>query len=343
VKLAQVVREGAAVRLHRAAVIQRPTTWSSDDRLGTGEPITSLGEIRAALECGGFIGRNAVCALPMNVCQLRSLNIPPGSDQERRTIIADELADEWGEQRGSMEFDYWEMDAGREKSSDTFNVSVVAAARPWISQVWRDCQRAGVECWAIDGLPLTMARAVEMCGGVSDGRRALAVDWGYSNTTLCIVGEGHALYSRRIPACSFGRVLDALIARFGITLDDAQHLAETEGLPSPHPLPTGDLQLQHAFAQAAAPVLDELVRQISRTLQFAETQRRHLQPQSIWLQGGGASLKNAAAYLARELSLPVHTVSLAPSGAAIACAAGSRSAIFGSAAALSALALKEAA
>ena len=83
VKLAQVVRDGTSVRLHSAAVIQRSTTWTGEDSLAQDQPITSHIEISAALDCGGFTGRNVICALPMNVCQLRSLNIPPGSDQER--------------------------------------------------------------------------------------------------------------------------------------------------------------------------------------------------------------------------------------------------------------------
>ncbi len=190
VKLAQVVRDGASVRLHRAAVIQRPATWSGEDSLAQDQPITSQPEISAALECGGFTGRNAICALPMNVCQLRSLNIPPGSDEERRTIIADELAEDWSELGNPMEFDFWEMDGSRgDKNADSCNVSVIAASRLWIGQVWRDCRRSGMDCWAIDGLPLAMARAVGMAGGLGGGRRALAVDWGFSNTTLCIVGD----------------------------------------------------------------------------------------------------------------------------------------------------------
>src|SRR5262249_46265898 len=95
VKLAQTARDGAGARLHRAAIIQRPASWSGDDTLALEQPITSYPEIRAALECGDFEGRDAIAALPMNACQLRSLNVPPGSDHERRTIIADELAEDW--------------------------------------------------------------------------------------------------------------------------------------------------------------------------------------------------------------------------------------------------------
>ena len=135
-KLAQTVRDGARVRLHRAAVIQRPTSWTGDDGLALEQPITSYPEIRAAIECGDFAGRNAICALPMNVCQLRSLNVPPGSDQERRTIIADELAEDWAELRNPMEFDFWETEPGKtEKGTDSFNVNVLATSRLWISQV----------------------------------------------------------------------------------------------------------------------------------------------------------------------------------------------------------------
>jgi len=343
VKLAQVVRDGASVRLHRAAVIQRPATWSGDDSLAQEQPITSHPEIKAALQCGGFAGRNAICALPMNICQLRSFNIPPGSDQERRTIIADELSEDWAGLHNAMEFDFWEMEANRgDKNSDSFNVSVLAASRLWIGQVWRDCQWAGMDCWAIDGVPLAMARAVGMVGGLAGGRRALAVDWGFSNTTLCIVGDSRPLYSRRIQDCAFGRVLEAIMQTFDVTLDEAQHLAESEGLAVVQDKASAPPDTALAITEAATSSLDELVRQISRTLQFTEMQRRHLQPAAIWLMGGGASMKNAEPYLTQALSLPVHILSLAPAEGTIACAAGSRSAVFGGAAALSALAWRAA-
>jgi type IV pilus assembly protein PilM len=343
VKLAQVVRDGVAVRLHRAAVIQRPSAWSGSDALAQDQPMTSQAEIQAALECGDFTGRNAICSLPMNVYQLRSLNIPPGSDDERRTIIADELAEEWGELRGGMEFDFWEMDAGPgDKSNDAFNVSVLAASRVWIGQVWRDCRKAGMDCWAIDGAPLAMARAVNLLGGLGSGRRALAVDWGYSNTTLCIVGDDRALYSRRILNCAFGRVLEAIMERFDVTLDEAQHLAESEGVSTEEGKASSQSDVSHAITEAAEPALDEFVRQLSRTLQFTEMQRRHLQPAGVWLLGGGGALKNIDAFLSQRLSLPVHIVSLKPESDPIRCAAGSRSAVFGNAAALSALAWRAA-
>ena len=338
VKLAQTVRDGGRVRLHRAAVIQRPISWSGDDGLALEQPVTSYPEIRAAIECGDFAGRNAISALPMNACQLRSLNVPPGSDQERRTIIADELAEDWAELRNPMEFDFWETEPGKtEKGTDSFNVNVLATSRQWISQLWRDCRRSGLDCWAIDGLPLAMARTVGLAGGLSGGKRALVVDWGYSNTTFCIAGDERPLYCRRIHDCAFGRAVEAITKGLDVTLDEAQHLVEHEGVVAAGDGSSGDSATAKALTTAAAGTLDELVRHIGRTLQFTEMHRRHLQPATVWLMGGGASMKNIGPYLAEALPLPVHVWTLDSEAEPIACAAGNRAALFGSAAALSSL------
>lgn len=355
VKLAQVARTaGGGVRLHRAAVIQRTSDWSGEDALAHDQPCSSREEIRAALECGGFLGRDAICTAPMNICQLRGLNVPPGTEQERRTIIGDELAEEWAERRGEMEFDFWELESGKgDKGSDVFNVNVLATSRRWVLQLARDCQQAGLDCWAVDGVPLVLARAVGLVGGLNGGKRVLAVDWGYSNTTLCVVGDDRPLYARRIHGCSFGKVLDSVMSTLGVTLDEAQHLVDTEGIVPPDvddEASSGlkneiaaagaprDRRTQVAVTDAAAETLDELIGQVNRTLHFMEAQRRHLQPAAIWLLGGGASMRNIGSYLTQALSLPVHIWTMDGETEEIPCASGPRSAVFGGAVALSALA-----
>jgi Tfp pilus assembly PilM family ATPase len=336
VKLAQVVRDGAGLRLHGAAVIQRPTAWPDGDRLAFEQPVSSRQEIRAARTGGRFAGRNAVCLLPMNVCQLRGLNVPPGDDHERRSMIGDELAPEWEEQQVAMNFDFWELEAApADKGPDSHNVNVLAVARPWITQLASDCSHAGLNCWAIDGVPLAMARAVSLAGGPGSGRRALAVDWGFSNTTLCIVGDGRAWYTRRVSDCAFGKALDLISQRLGVTLDQAQYLVDAHGITSPDD-DAADRTVQEALTDAIDKVLDGLRDQMRRTLQFLELQRRHLHPMGVWLMGGGASLRNVVPWLAAEMQLPVHLWNIPCEEEA--CRAGNQRAVFAGAAALSAMA-----
>jgi type IV pilus assembly protein PilM len=337
VKLAQAVRSPDGVRLHKAAIIQRPIPWSEEDGLGLGEPDRSDAEIRAGVEYGGFTGRSAACALPMNVCELRGLNVPQGDDRERRAMIANELAEDWAERSSAMEFDYWELAVDRETPTvDGFNINVLAVARPWITRIAADCQQAKLDCWAVDGGPLATARAVGMAANLRGAARALAIDWGYSNVTLSIVGGDRALYVRRIPHCGFHKCLEAIQAALGLTLDQAQHLASTEGVNSPHT--DGRAEIQAAITAAVADTIDGIVEQIRRTLQFVELQRRYLRPTSVWLLGGGASLRNIGPHLSTILDLPVSIWELPTDPNVARSLRGFQPALFGNAVALSALA-----
>ena len=338
VKLAQVVRAGDGMRLHHAAVIQRPEPWSDGDRLGASQPAASGAEIYAALHCGHFVGRNAAGALPMNICQFRGVSVPPGKDRERRWMIANELAEEWDEQPQPMEFDFWEMDdTGGSAPTDGSNVGVLAVARPWIGQLVRDFQQANLYCWAIDGMPLTMARAVDMVIPDDARRRVLAIDWGFSSTTLCIVGESRPLYARQVRQCGVRQLLGAVSDAMGVTLDQARHLIDVQGVVAPGGKAADEESVQTAITRAAAATIDELVSQVRRTLKFVATQRS-LTPSACWLMGGGASIRNIGPYLTEALGIPVRIWQLPADDDQLPCAAGTRSAVFSGAAALSALA-----
>jgi Tfp pilus assembly PilM family ATPase len=103
-----------------------------------------------------------------------------------------------------------------------------------------------------------------------------------------------------------------------------------------------DAQIQSAITTAAGETLEELASQLARTLQFAETQRRYLQPACVWLMGGGASLRNVASYLTHALQIQVNVWHMPPDDEPIHCAADHRAAVFGAAAALSASAWRAA-
>jgi Tfp pilus assembly PilM family ATPase len=347
VKLAQAVRSSDGVRLRHAAVIQRPSPWSERDALAQDEPDPSWPEILAALECGDFRGRNAACLLPMNVCELRGLKVPQGNEHERRAMIASELTDDTTEHAAPIEFDYWEL--GIEKGlemSDGFNVNVMSVTRPWIDRVAADFQRVRLDCWAVDGTPLAMARAVGLATATRNGDRAIAVDWGFSNTTLTVVGKGRPVYARRLHNCHFRKCLEAIQDSLGVTLDHAQHLVDVHGVGAPgagpSPAVAGQRDIQAAITDAIGDVMASLIEQIGRTLRFVESQRRHQRAAAMWLMGGGASMRNIGPYLSAALGLPVSIWSVPTDRALDEAIQGRQSALFGAAFALSALAWRAA-
>jgi Tfp pilus assembly PilM family ATPase len=347
VKLAQAERSAEGVRLRRAAVIQRPAPWPESDALRADEPDPSWPEIAAALECGDFHGHSAACLLPMNVCELRGLKVPQGDEPERRAMIASELADDDGERSAPIEFDYWEL--GGEKGIETaegFNINVLSISRPWIDQVAADCQKARLDCWAIDGAPLAMARAVTLAARDRSNDRLLALDWGFSNTTLSIVGRGRPLYSRRLHDCHFQRCLAAIEQSLGVSRDHAQHLVDAHGVLLPRDAAAtedvGSRELQAAVTSAIYEFVATLAEQIDRTLRFVESQRRHQHPTSLILMGGGASVRNIGPYLSAALDMPVTPWHVPMDRGIDDMLGGPRAALFGPALALSALAWRAA-
>lgn len=306
IKLAQVARTPSGLRLRHAAVIQRAHSWTDDDSLALAAPNSSEAEIRAALQCAQFRGRSAACTLPMNVCELRGLNIPHGEDHERRSMIANELADDWAGLPQPMQFDFWPLEVDRKtNAADAFNVDVLSVAKPWIMQAANDCQRAKLDCWAVDGSPLAMARAVGMTHRGQSGQRVLTVDWGFSNTTICAVGNGAPLFARRIHQGSFRTVLEAIRSALGMTLDQAQHVAAVHGVAASNDEEDSENEIHAAVTTALAEPAAELTGEIQRTLRFFDLQRRHLRPSSVLLMGGGGSVKNIGPYLSKLLDLPV--------------------------------------
>ena len=319
VKLAQAVRTPEGVRLRHAAVIQRPSPWPDADALALDEPDPSWPEILAALECGDFRGRSAACLLPMNVCELRGLKIPQGDVHERRAMIASELADDEAERDRPLEFDYWEL--GGEKGIETsegFNVNVMSVTRPWIDQVAADCQRVRLDCWAVDGAPLAMARAVGLAAGPRNGDRAVAVDWGFSNTTHHGGRQGTTALrpaAARLPLPQMPRGDSKTRSASRATTPSTWSTSTGLSPPSAEcKLRCGpaNTEIQAAITAAIAEVTASLVEQIERTLRFVEQQRRHQHPAALWLMGGGASVRNIGPHLAAALRLPVSIWGLPP-------------------------------
>lgn len=343
VKLAQVVRAGGGLCLRQAVVIQRPAPWPDVDSMAWAVPCASHDEIHAGRDYGKFVGRNAASVLPMNICELHGLTVPPGTDQERRTMIAGELAESWSERPSPMEFGFWETDSLQaNERAGGFNVNVLAVAQLWITRLEQDCRQSSLDCWSIDGCPLAMARAVSLVNHFRREQCVLAIDWGFSNVTLCIIFQRRPMYVRRLRDCGLRLLLESIGTGLGITEDEAQHLIDIQGLLSPDTESTDDQELQAAITEAAYGPIETFLQQIERTLQFVNSQRRHLMPSAVWLMGGGATMRNVGPYLAGKLKMPVHIWGMPTDATELPHMDGRKSALFGQSVALSALAWRAA-
>ena len=308
IKLAQVERVRQGLRLVDAKIVQRHTPWTDGNEELPTSPEPSHEEIGAALALGeDFVGRTSACVLPMGVHDIRAMHIPGGSESDRRAMIASELDAIFESESQSREFGFWEINipetTGRQ---DMENVGVLSLRRPWTAQVATDFSRARLNCQLLDGLPLALARAVQMAiSPLEGGEPIAAVDLGFSSTTFCIVQDGRPQYTRCVRGCSLGQMIKSVRTTLGVSLDEAQYLLTTQGLPDPQHQDEQNEDLRAVIAEAASDALNELVEQLGKTLAYFGAHRPSLSPDRIWLFGGGTTVRGVTPYLARAIPLPI--------------------------------------
>src|SRR5262245_5571846 len=103
-KVAQLQLDKGRKQLAEAAILPLPyEARLTPESIRSGWLTESLKQVVA--QARSFRGQTAACGLSTTVTEFRSLNIPPGSAQERREMIAQELAQDRAGQTGDLEFD----------------------------------------------------------------------------------------------------------------------------------------------------------------------------------------------------------------------------------------------
>lgn len=327
-KIAQLDRADGHLRWRRTTIAR--------SREGGGVPCSG-DEIRRALEThGGFRGRAAACVLSMSATDLRAIAVPPGSEAERRAMIAQELESVYGADDAARAFDFWEPDSTSAESgaiaSESVNVLSVAAAR--IQELIGTLASAGLECEVLDGMPCALARAMSMAASEIAGPAA-AIDWGEANATVSIVEHGRPQFTRLLRDCGAGAMYAEIARSLGLDGDEAVEALTRFGLPhAGHADPEND-EICEVLADILGAHVQRLLDELNRTFSFLRLQRQALLPKRAWLFGAGAAVRNIGPVLSDKLEIPCEIWRLAAPRRDTQTDAGDE--IFGPAAALSAL------
>jgi Tfp pilus assembly PilM family ATPase len=312
VKLAQVERAGTAWRLAQARVVRRPPSEGAghpgDDVLDWWDQACRSEPLRS-----GFSGNRAACVLPTARADLRAVNLPDGSEPERRAMIANELDALLGETASRRVHDFWDICPPGESNLE--NVNVISLPEDEAAAVVASLGRAGLRCRVIDGLPLAMARAVAMANGEDGAAPVAALDWGFTSATFSILCNHRPVFTRHLRDCGYGAMPAAVSEALGLSPDDAEQLLVTYGVCGPGATQEALRDVQEVIADVTSGLLNEIVSQLNRTLAYPELHRSGLVPVKIWLLGGGATVKNMAALLSARINVPVQTWHLSGGGA----------------------------
>jgi Tfp pilus assembly PilM family ATPase len=329
VKIAQLVRDDAGLRVHARSLVPRSlATTEAED-----EPVWSTaGEIRTALVAGrDFKGREAATTMPMGFCDIHQIDNPVVDDEDLDSLVRTAIENITQCSAEELEFDIWSAEPESELA-EAKRWNVLVAGRPWTDRVYQDVVESGNICHTIDGVPQALARALSLSANGSPLPPVAALDWGYSQATLCVVADGVPAYVRALKDCGFDRVVAAIVDELGVNREEARQLIEAHGVCDLNSSSSDEVSA--LTAELLVDPLRQLESELTRTLSHVGFQRRTIAPQQLFLFGGGGTIRAVEQHLSRRLRLETHAWRLAPpdeKGSDHDC-------LFGTALALSALA-----
>ena len=209
----------------------------------------------------------------------------------------------------SVEDSYIEFEILDQSQSETMSVMIVAAPRDVVESRIKAIEFAGLDVEAVDVESFATYRSLIEFDETSDltSETIALVDLGSELTTVSIVSNGNFVMTRTIPQGSQAWT-EALMEYFKLTEEDAESGKAQLDLTEL----TQDAVLENQPLRVLQPQVDDLVREIRRSLNYFQSQQTEdgdaQQATHLVLSGGGARIVGLAPYMAHKLGMDVRAM-----------------------------------
>lgn len=305
VKAVQVDRTPAGWRITHAAQVATPR-----DAIKEGivvDPPTVTGAIREALNQAGVHAGSAVIGVSGGSVTVRNIRIPKMADATLRKSIRFEASRYVPSSIGDS---YIEFEIVGDAPDNQMDVLIVASPTELVNSRIEAVEATGLEVEIVDIEAFAAYRAlIESEPSSVSGHTAIAlVDIGASATNVSVVSSGVFAMTRSIPTAG-QTMTDALRNYFKLSEEDAEEGKAQLDLAT---LVNTSKPTENPPLRVLQPHIDELVREIRRSLNYYQSQQVDGAPPApvtkLVLTGGGGNLRGLDTYMSNKLG--VETVAM---------------------------------
>ena len=219
---------------------------------------------------------------------IRQIELPFMTEKELSSAIKWEARNYIPFDINDVELDYQIINTS--KTSKKLDIILVSVIKDFVRYHVELLREIPIEPHIIDVNPLALVNAVMFNEDIDRDEFVVLMDIGDKNTTLSIHGEEGQYFVRNI-MISGNDFTDDIMRGNGLSYADAEKFKKNQD--------SVDL------IETIKPSLDNLVREVRRSLTFYENQTKIRGFSTIILTGGSAPLKGLDGYLSAELGLPV--------------------------------------
>lgn len=295
IKVAELQRSGLSIRLKQYGV--QPIPFGSLENGEIKNPQMIADQIKKILSDLRIKSKTAALAVAGQTVVVRHIKFPMMSKDELDSGIRFEAERyiPYPIEDACFAYEIISKDAG----NNEMEVMIVAAQRHLIESHVQCLKLAGMQPLAVDVQPFALIRALGMLQNQNNKTVAI-LDIGAGTSDLVIYRSGSPRFTRIIPIAGH-RLTQAVANEMKKSVQEAEKLKVKYGNPLSDET-TGEAA---QVSQAIRPVLDELIVEVRRSLDYYRLQQRGEEVDQIVICGGGARLKGCETYFTRELGMRV--------------------------------------
>ena len=321
IKLVQLQDTKNGIALYKAG--SAPTPREAVKAGVVVDPLAVAQAIRSLLEALQVEGCTITAGVAGPTVVVREVPLPVMSDRQLRKSIQWEARNyiSFPVEDSVVEFEV--LDRPAQSEGNQMRVMLVAAPRDMVDSQVEAIEVAGLDPAAVEIQPFAMMRGILATNGTSaeQGETTAVLGIGAAYTDITIMKDGMFILSRMIPIAG-DAFTEAIKNALDIDTDEANQLKETamQVVSSEEERATLDPAAQQA-SRAIEPLLDELIREVRRSLAYHDYQQQapdagagDLGVNRLLLSGGSAKLPRIHEYFQSQLGVPVEVVNIFGNG-----------------------------
>ncbi len=300
IKLMQIEPSGDQWTITRASTVATPENAIKEGMVVDSEAVAKA--VRQGMKEGRISATSAIIGVSGATVIVRSVRIPAMPEANLRKSIRFEAG---RYVPSSIEDSFIEFEILGEAPENQMDVLIAAAPRELVKSRVRACIAAGLDVEVVDIEAFAQYRALVESNGsqeLTDSTIAL-IDIGAKSTTVSVIDQGNFAMTRCI-AHGGHTLTDALMNYFKLPEEEAEKGKTQLDLAN---LIEGDAGTENPPLRVVQPHVDDLVREIRRSLNYFESQQTEggqaTTVSKVVLSGGGASLQGLATYFENKLGL----------------------------------------
>ncbi len=247
------------------------------------------GALKTLFKGAGIRNKKVVLAIPESAVFTRYITLPGLKENELETAVFFKAKQYIPLPIEEVQMSYVVLSFDEAKSS--YNILLVAAPRKTIDLYLSVASRAGLETLAIETESIAMGRAIYKA---TEAKHMVALDFGSKTTDLSVMYDGKMIFSQSI-AIGSDSMTQALVNQFGFEYAQAEQYKRNYGV-------TQNV-LENKVYNALSPILDAMLVEVQRGIEFYKTTTLRPPPGDFFLSGEGALLPGLPEYIHKTFGI----------------------------------------